>query len=157
MDHLVSLPSNKSARRRLLLEPLERRDMLTTVVELVKDISPLRDTDDVLDPAIFTEVGASTFFIAASPTTGIELWKTDGTAAGTSIVRDIQPGSIGSYPVSLTNVDGTLFFRALGDDFDFTQLWKSDGTEAGTVLVKDVNAGGGTARMEQPIRLRSNR
>ncbi len=54
-----------------------------------------------------------------------ELWKSDGTAAGTVLVKAVSAAG-------LTNVNGTLFFTAGG------QVWKSDGTAAGTVLVAQV-------------------
>ena len=41
-----------------------------------------------------------------------ELWKSNGTAAGTVMVKDIRPGPIGSYPDFLTAVGDTLYFRA---------------------------------------------
>src|SRR5262249_41651883 len=66
---------------------------------------------------------------------GVELWKSDGTAAGTVLVNDIASGSSGSYPSNLTNVNGTLFFTT------GNQLWKSNGTTDGTVLVKDIYPG----------------
>ena len=43
---------------------------------------------------------------------GFELWKSNGTAAGTVMVKDINPGKATSYPLFLTNVNGTLFFQA---------------------------------------------
>src|SRR5205807_5582603 len=74
-----------------------------------------------------------------------ELWKSDGTAAGTALVKDINPGSAYGFPASsspnnLTAVGGTLFFSA-NDGTNGKELWKSDGTAAGTVLVKDINPG----------------
>ncbi|MCA2759485.1 ELWxxDGT repeat protein, partial [Microcystis sp. M145S2] len=71
---------------------------------------------------------------------GYELWKSDGTAAGTVLVKDIRPGSTGSYPRYLTAVGNTLFFTAY-DGVSGYELWKSDGTAAGTVLVKDIRPG----------------
>ena len=71
---------------------------------------------------------------------GRELWKTDGTEAGTVLVLDLFPGSYGSYPGDLVMVGNTLFFRA-DDGVHGRELWKSDGTAAGTVLVKDINPG----------------
>ena len=56
------------------------------------------------------------------------------------LVKDIYSGSGSSNPSDLTNVNGTLYFRA-GDPTNGFELWKSDGTEAGTVLVKDINSG----------------
>ena len=47
-----------------------------------------------------------------------------------------------SSPADLTDVNGTLFFRA-DDGTNGSELWKSDGTLAGTVLVKDIDPGGG--------------
>ena len=47
-------------------------------------------------------------------------------------------------PDRLTNVNGTLFFRAGDPDRGFdhgVELWKSDGTNIGTVLAKDINPG----------------
>ena len=79
------------------------------------------------------------FFRANDGEHGDELWKSDGTAAGTVLVKDINPGGSGTID-NLTAVDGTLFFTA--DDGEHgNELWKSDGTEAGTVLVKDINPG----------------
>ncbi len=92
-------------------------------------------------PAYLTDVGGTLFFTANDGTNGYELWKSDGTQAGTVLVKDIWPGSLPSSPWSsrsdLTNVNGTLFFVA-ADGVHGSELWKSDGTEAGTVLVKDI-------------------
>ncbi len=83
---------------------------------------------------------------------GTELWKSDGTEAGTVMVKDIFPGNdvVGSAnrssPDQLTNVNGTLFFSASSGNsasignYD-RELWKSDGTEVGTIRVKDIRAG----------------
>jgi ELWxxDGT repeat protein len=75
-------------------------------------------------------INGTVYFAADNGVSGAELWKTDGTAAGTVLVKDINPGSAGSNPVELTNVNGTLYFVANGN-----QLWKSDGTAAGTVML----------------------
>ena len=87
---------------------------------------------------------AGTLFYSASDVVGggFELWKSDGTAAGTSLVKDIRPGDAGSALGELTNVGGTLFFFA-NDGTNGVELWKSDGTAAGTVLVKDIMPGPG--------------
>lgn len=78
------------------------------------------------------------------PTYGDELWKTDGTAAGTSLVKDINPGTANSNPTDLVTVGNQVFFVA-NDGTDGTELWKSDGTAAGTVMVKDIVPGSGSS------------
>jgi ELWxxDGT repeat protein len=78
-------------------------------------------------------------------TTGSELWKSDGTAAGTVIVKDINPGTANAVPQSLSVMGNYVYFSAT-DGVAGTELWRSDGTAAGTELVKDIwegsNAGG---------------
>ena len=96
------------------------------------------------NPLYLTTIGSTTFFSANDGTNGQELWKSDGTPDGTSLVKDINPGSGGSSPNYLTNVDGTLFFQAT-DSTNGTELWKSDGTSAGTSLVKDIRLGSGSS------------
>jgi ELWxxDGT repeat protein len=89
-----------------------------------------------------TNVGGTLFFAANDGTNGKDLWKSDGTAAGTVVVTDIQLGGAYSYSShsTLTNVGGTLFFAAR-DGTHGKELWKSDGTAAGTVLVTDIQPG----------------
>ena len=80
------------------------------------------------------------FFTADNGINGKELWKSDGTEAGTVRVKDFRPGIGNLYLYGLTNVNGTLFFIANRptNPLAFERvLWKSDGTEAGTVRVKD--------------------
>src|SRR5262249_60144077 len=84
--------------------------------------------------------GGTAVFRGGDGVTGRELWKSDGTAAGTVLVKDIRPGPDYGYPENLTGVGRTLFFTA-NDGVNGQELWKSDGTEAGTVLVKDINPG----------------
>jgi ELWxxDGT repeat protein len=92
-------------------------------------------------PIYLTNVSGTLFFSAIDGI-GRDLWRSDGTSAGTVLVKSINGSLGGLSPSSLTNVNGRLFFRARtqaqGDE-----LWTSDGTAAGTVLVKDINPGPG--------------
>jgi ELWxxDGT repeat protein len=75
-----------------------------------------------------------------------ELWRTDGTEAGTVMVKDIKPGGSSNIKF-ITNINNTLFFRA-DDGIHGHELWRSDGTEAGTMMVKDINPGNGSSWAE---------
>ena len=108
---------------------------------MVKDINPHFDQSS--DPKYLTNVNGTLFFNAGHTEFGggglmEELWKSDGTEAGTVMVKDLASGNPG-YPAWLTNVNGTLFFTSW--DYDERELWKSDGTEAGTFMVKDIYEG----------------
>lgn len=75
------------------------------------------------------------FFTACGPILGCELWSSDGTRAGTRVLRDIVPGPNGSYPHSLTSWEGKLYFLAGGETLANTGLWSTDGTTAGTRFI----------------------
>lgn len=75
---------------------------------------------------------------------GSELWRSDGTAAGTVLVKDIRPGLFSSGIDNMTNVNGTLFFTA-NDGSGGTELWRSDGTAAGTVRMANIKPGSGSS------------
>lgn len=53
--------------------------------------------------------------------------------SGTMLVKDILPGSAGSFPTSLLNAGGTLYFLAPDQNKLNNSLWRSDGTAGGTV------------------------
>ena len=80
------------------------------------------------------------FFNANDGVHGTELWKTDGTTAGTVLVDDINPGSQSSDCDNFTTLGTTLLFSA-DDGTHGDELWKTDGTTAGTVLVDDIAKG----------------
>ena len=108
---------------------------------MVKDINT--GSDDGINSFTgpqMTAVGNTLYFEADDGTNGYELWKSDGTASGTVMVKDINNGSGGSYPSSLTAIGTTLYFSA-DDGTNGGELWKSDGTANGTMMVKDINIG----------------
>lgn len=62
---------------------------------------------------------------------GGEIWKTDGTEIGSSLVTNYSGRLFG-----LTTVGNQIYFTVKTSDFNM-EIWKSDGTSSGTVLVRD--------------------
>lgn len=85
-------------------------------------------------------IGDNMFFTATSKTSGDELYISDGTAAGTKLVKDINPETADASPRYLVALNGKLYFQA-DDGTNGVELWESDGTEAGTKMVADVYPG----------------
>jgi ELWxxDGT repeat protein len=108
---------------------------------LVKEVHAGADGIPTLGEPLLVGVGTTLFFIGNDGTNGVELWKSDGTADGTVLVRDIFPGASGSQPRELTNVGGRLFFTANDPGTGGRELWVSDGTTGGTARVRDVLPG----------------
>ncbi|PKP22799.1 MAG: hypothetical protein CVU05_02455 [Bacteroidetes bacterium HGW-Bacteroidetes-21] len=70
------------------------------------------------------------YFTANNGTSGTELWVTDGTTSGTTMIKNIN-ASGDSNPQNYTEFNGKLYFAAT-DDIYGRQLWCTDGTTAGT-------------------------
>lgn len=107
---------------------------------LIKDVNPnLNAGSDILE---LTRVNDTVFFTADDGSAGRELWKSDGTEAGTVMVRDILTDTLSSEPAFLVDVGGTLFFAVdTTGSGNRNALWKSDGTSDGTEPVKDFYGG----------------
>ncbi len=91
-------------------------------------------------------IGSTFFFMGWDDAAGAELWRSDGTAAGTYRISNIGPGALnattphGDGSSYLTAVGQTLYLRA-NDGLTGNELWRSDGTAAGTSLVIDAHLG----------------
>ena len=117
----------------------------TAGTHLVKDI--YQGTSSGLDPSFsqFEPLNNVMYFAATDglQAHGRELWRSDGTAAGTSMVKDIAPGfdpntgnANESDPRDLVAFGDQLFFIARSDNTTGNQLWHSDGTAAGTAVFR---------------------
>ena len=122
-------------------------------ISQVKDIYPGSST---ADPPVINSSSPSNFFdfngvllFRAGDVNGQELWKSDGTNAGTVPVKDINTGttaSSNSNPTNFTLFNNEVFFTASnGTNVNGSELWKTNGTAAGTVLVKDIRPGTASA------------
>ncbi len=71
---------------------------------------------------------------------GAELWASDGTEAGTRLVKDLNDAG-SSNPHNFVKAGNVHFFVA-SNNINGKELWKTDGTAAGTTLVKDIHPSG---------------
>jgi ELWxxDGT repeat protein len=94
-----------------------------------------------LNTSFFFDTGRL-FFADQDAQIGEEPWISDGTAAGTALLKDINPQTIdaSASPNELVNLSGKVAFAA-DDGVAGRELWTSDGTTAGTRLLADVNPG----------------
>jgi ELWxxDGT repeat protein len=100
----------------------------------------------------FALMGNHLYFVVARPTSDRlaseqpALWRSDGTSAGTVLVKQFQgtSGLYGAqYPAMLTPANGQLFF--IMNQLGQSGLWKSNGTETGTVFLATLNSCGSCA------------
>jgi ELWxxDGT repeat protein len=96
---------------------------------LFKNLTPGYSYDR---PNSFIVSGGFLYFI----TGGTKLWKSDGTVAGTVLVKTIS----GYIQSKFTEANGKLYFT-VQDNTNGAELWVSDGTDIGTKIVKDIYVG----------------
>ncbi|MCE5229927.1 hypothetical protein LLG95_10070 [bacterium] len=109
-------------------------------LRLVKDIRTGISSEIKTRPPVHAMVGQRLFFANADKDRGLELWVSDGTSAGTYLLKDVFPGAASSDPDRFVVANGVLYFTALHPDAG-RELWRSDGTAAGTRLVRDIRPG----------------
>ena len=128
--------ASKTHRRKLArqfrLEGLEERTLLTLNAINFPQAATVESTPVVMNGTLY--------FAANEATDGTQLWKSDGTATGTSMITDLNVKNGGIKPTDLTVVGNTLYFAA-NDVAHGTELWRSDGTSTGTAYVTDSNDG----------------
>jgi ELWxxDGT repeat protein len=103
---------------------------------LVKDIY----AGDSADPNLLMAGGSLVYFVADDGVHGRELWRTDGTEAGTLLVADAIPGSRSSNPETIGYAGGYFYFDAK-DQVHGRELWRTslDGTSA--KMLKNITPG----------------
>ncbi|MBL7682718.1 MAG: T9SS type A sorting domain-containing protein [Flavipsychrobacter sp.] len=108
---------------------------------LIKNINTGPQFANNSNPDFFTIYNGKVYFAATTHTNGRELWVTDGTEAGTVMVKDLtNTANASSNPEGLIVHNGKLLFSAANPGNSSQRaLWETDGTAAGTRIVKAIN------------------
>jgi ELWxxDGT repeat protein len=95
-------------------------------------------------PFYLVRLGGFVYFSADDGSSGRALWRSDGTATGTTLVADPYPGPFqGENGVlHLTLSGGRLYFVCEDPASHLPALWASDGTRTGTGLVSAIDPDG---------------
>ena len=83
--------------------------------------------------------GNKVFFVAKIGFQNGKLWVTDGTEAGTHLVKDTYPNGSNLIESIISYSDGSILFSAKTGFAMYKSLWMSDGTEEGTYEVKYID------------------
>jgi ELWxxDGT repeat protein len=121
---------------------LWRSDGTNSGTYLVKDLTPFINIPygpGSSNPWNLTTLNNTLIFSASAKDIGNELFKSDGSFAGTVLLKDINPNG-SSSPSNMLQVDDKIYFFA-DDGTHGRELWVTDGSSAGTHLVKDFVAG----------------
>lgn len=106
-------------------------------LSLLKDINSGSSSSDVFN---LTRAGSMIYFSATTAAEGRELWKTDGTPAGTTLAGEIEPGATSSNPGNFTATTTHLYFTA---DTSATGVenWSYDLSNGQLTLLNDLCPG----------------
>jgi ELWxxDGT repeat protein len=87
---------------------------------LVKDINTVPGGGFTVPDAPMRSIDGVTYFLGTTVESGTELRRSDGTAAGTQLVKDVYGGANNVF-----EMNGTLYFASFAG---IQSLWKSDGS-----------------------------
>jgi ELWxxDGT repeat protein len=124
---------SKTLFRKPISEVLENRELLAGGPTLVADINTTSTGPYIVQGS--AALGSKTVFVHNDGVHGMEPWSTDGTEAGTLLLKDIRVGAQPSFPADFAVCNGFVFFTA-EDGVRGRALWKTDGTPAGTMVIK---------------------
>jgi ELWxxDGT repeat protein len=113
---------------------------LMTEPVMEKDTMP-GSTDG--DPYNFASIGDIVYYASVDTSGDVELWRSDGTEAGTWQVKEINPSGAGTQRTFFEH-NGLIYFTG-NDGINGLELWKTDGTESGTIMVKNISPSGNSS------------
>ena len=118
----------------------------------VADINTTDIANDGLPVGRGVVLGSALVFDVRTAEDRLQLWRSDGSAAGTTLIKNIFPGDDGGSIQEIVKLGALAFFQA-EDPAGGRELWRSDGTAAGTFRLVDLHAGpaGSTAKSMCPI------
>ena len=93
------------------------------------------------DRADWLAMNGRIYFPAATAAAGFELWRSDGTPAGTRQMVDLFPGTASSMPSQPFALGDGRFVFAAGEAVHGHELWISDGGIGGAQLLADIDPG----------------
>ncbi|MFD2522794.1 3-coathanger stack domain-containing protein [Emticicia soli] len=123
--------------------------------ESINLIKTLDDYSYSYGSNIVADLNGITFFTYSTNSNGNELWRTDGTAAGTWMLRDINWGPTHTGFGNFRKVGNKLFFTANEMNTGY-ELWVTNGTSEGTYMVKDVLPGSSSSYLHSFTNLNDN-
>ncbi len=119
---------------------LWRTDGTPGGTSFVKDIVTGPNGSNYQDAYHLFSAGSYLLFMARTPSSGVELWRSDGTDAGTILLKDINPGPDSSAVQFFQPFSNMVLFSA-NDGSHGIETWKTNGTAAGTTILKDIHPG----------------
>ena len=103
----------------------------------------------------FAVMNKRVYYAANDGIHGTELWRSNGMANGTTIVKDINNGAASSNPSNITRFNGKIYFTAYSAENGY-ELYQSDGTEQGTFSFKNFTSENSSGYISSLIAFKGN-
>lgn len=132
---LLFTAQSESAGRELWLASLNGDEP-----ELFRDFI---DGSGSADPELLYGFNGPVFFSAKNADGVMQLWQTDGTVAGTTLLADVNAAGKAAYFAQIELDGGYRFLFPNEDGAHGAALWQTNATSEGTAILKDINPTGG--------------